>query len=286
MLGPVGAGQVDPISVEGVVERAASPLHVPYVSRSRAPSPAPSISASTPDLSVSTTEAVRPFPSTASVSSMQPAHSLGEGNNTPPNRLGHSAQQSGSGWGWSQIGSGALSAIQGAARELKTISTEAMNQIRAETGEVDGEMFAKGKEEAPETGIGEVVGRRDTPGMKLPRATRRMPSETNPWSTTATTDTVASIPSISNTNITTNGAQTLAQPQARREPSWNKNPWGNVGSATIESSRKLSPLSSLEELSLRDNRRVEKVYSATVTEQDIDAALGGDRKAWDPLGAI
>lgn len=298
LLGPVGAGQVDPISVEGVVEQVVAPLQAPYAARSRIPSPSPSTSSSAPDLSVLVGDKPRPLSSTASASALPPTTAPGDGskNPLPPNRLGRTAGPSGSGgsgWGWSNIGSGALIAIQGAARELKTISTEAMNQIRAEAGEVEGEVKARN---TPGTGIGE--GRTDIPGMGIPRATTRIPSDANPWSTTAlTNDIPARIPSMTVTTsvntptISQPQASHLPQPQTRREPSWNRNPWRDVQPTYTDPTRKVSPLPSLDELSLREDGKKPNGDPTvppedTVGKEELEAAMGEDRKAWDPLGAL
>jgi len=302
LLGPVGAGQVDPISVEGVVERVASPLHVPYAARSRGPSPTPSISTSAPDLIAIAKDPSQPLPSASSISSLPPPNPAREGTKNPLYRIsrgGLPSGPSGSGWGWSQLGSGALSAIQGAAREIKTISTEAVNQIRAEGGEAQGEMWTKGDKDEVRTGIGEGRGGRDTPGTTIPRVTTRVPSEANPWSTTPTTDIPSRIPSITPPTMTTTREQPDAQiqtqsqlqPHARREASWNKNPWGEVEVNKPDIMRKASPLPALGELSLREDKKTINGGPAvapaeTVRKEELDAALGGDRNAWDPLGAM
>ena len=306
VLGPIGPEQLDPVSVEGVAERIASPLSVPYAARSRAPSPAPPASASLPELRSQTT-----------VTTIQSSSSTFTGFNAErvkhlqPNRISKGGPSNG-GWGWSQLGAGALTAIQGAAREIKSISTDAISQLRAEASEVDGEMWTKSKE-PPDTGIGE--GRSEfghtpaVPNTALPRGPTRLPPESNPWSVdmpapnfyTSTT----TVPPPSSTFPEEDSIR--VQPQSKGMPSWNKNPWGEPDS-TGRSQTDPASLPTLDELHLDSNDIQNKAVTdlgtveehigvmkangdgsqgqVAVGKDEVEAAMGGDRKAWDPLGAM
>jgi hypothetical protein len=142
---------------------------------------------------------------------------------------------------WSQLSSGALSAISGAATQIKSISHEAINQMRAEASEVD--------EWTPQANPPQVDPiTADWARRSASRKTVRIPSEANPWSISASP---ASTP--------------------------NANPW-----STPEPSRPTTPPAPLEDhlatLSLADK--------SAEDARETEAALGGDRKAWDPLGAL
>jgi hypothetical protein len=315
----VGPGQVDPVSVDGAIEHVSSGvdgMSVPSPARSRGPSPKPPSANASPLPAnrslegVSGKDSFRPFTSTTSAFSMHskagdqaasqsksplPFARLSRGapsglggNGTPATGAGGS----GVGWNWSQLStsaSSAFGAIQGAAREIKSIGQEAIGQIRAEAA--DGESWARSaRDTAPGTGIGE--GR---PGNErtTARSGLRMPSEANPWSVDAST---ARVP----TGIPSGPADPGPRPQTKREPSWTANPWG-------ESAATRSATASLADLTLRpsdDSSRVATELGApggdireqtssksdnqkvSTTEGLVEAALGGDRKAWDPLGAL
>ena len=294
-LGPVGAGQVDPISVEGMLEQLTGPLQVPYVPRSRGPSPVPCASDSVTGQTGTKDDPGFPRPLPPGTSSpITPTAAVGEGSKSVVNRLSRGfqasgSQASGSGWGWSQIGSGALSAIQGAAREIKTISAEAMNQMRAEAGEVEeeGELRTAGDRRAPGRGAvdGQEDVRKDIPEISKARTSVRLPSETNPWSTK--TEVSAKIPSMEINSTAESRPQSLDS-QSKRDPTWNRNPWGRMGT-TLSGEQMASPLASLSELSLRDGRLIGGDTGAARVEilgrEEVEAAMGGDRRAWDPLGA-
>ncbi|KAJ9097612.1 hypothetical protein QFC21_004647 [Naganishia friedmannii] len=113
----------------------------------------------------------------------------------------------GSSWGWSQISSGAFTAlqgaareIQGAAREIKTLSTDAFNIINTgndESGTGSGEMWSRN--DGAQAGHSETQSSRvqhasasstTTPwgstwraNTSAPRDTIRVPLEGNPWAT-------------------------------------------------------------------------------------------------------
>ncbi|GFZ44691.1 Phosphoinositide 3-phosphatase [Saitozyma sp. JCM 24511] len=205
------------------------------------------------------------------------------------------AAGSGGGWNWSQLStsaSSALGALQGAAREIKSIGQEAIGQIRAEAA--DGESWARSARDAPGTRIGE--GRPSTRGNESTsaRSGLRMPSEANPWSVDAST---ARVPA----SVPLGLADPGPRPQTKREPSWTANPWG-------ESAMTSSATASLADLTLRsDNpsraateqggpggdrgeqtssKSDNRIVSTAEDKRVEEAALGGDRKAWDPLGAL
>jgi len=138
LVGPIGPGQIDPISVEGI----SSGLTSSHISRNPSPTPTPA--------------AVQPGPN-------------------QPDRA--SALQSNP-WRWSQISSGALSAISGAAKEIKNIGQEALSQIKAEATDT-GDAWAKdnGSETAQQ-----APSRQHLPNPSPIRNVIRSPAETNPWS--------------------------------------------------------------------------------------------------------
>lgn len=279
-------GQVDPVSVEGAMEAAAKtsadgePLGVagPASAHLRASSsipPSPSVKSAPASDGPSGRDTFRPFDSTNSAYSLhatKPAPRPGIGGLfDAPSSTGNG----GGGWGkWSQFSSSAFGALSGAASKLNSIGQDALSQIRAEAAE--GEAWTRGK---------------DNDTLQTPKATapvgsgfpststRRIPSEANPWS----------IPE-SETNTTT-GPQMSASASslpsrapARREPSWNTNPWGEpaskpvVASSQRENSVARPPTESIATLHIQQT-------SAKEGDADLQAALGGDQKAWDPLGA-
>jgi len=187
------------------------------------------------------------------------------------------------GWGWSQISTGAFNALSVAGNQIKTISTEAMAQIRQEANE--------GRELG---GLGRGSGADDYgqgQGQGQSQAVRgrgvRMPSEANPWD-----DTPAVPPK--HEQVASSGTD------------WDVDPWGNR-MATIKSKDTPIPTPvSLDRLSLMDesnarsrgpspkpqdpiravNAKQDK-RARTQEEKELEeAALGGDQKAWDPLGAL
>ena len=107
---------------------------------------------------------------------------------------------------WS-FASGAISALQGAAREIRSIGQEAMNQIRAETGEVEGEMWSRTDRETSES----IRPSSD----HNPWAYR--PAEINPWAEDELGSTLArsgskTVPTASSYQATALPFQPAAQP--------------------------------------------------------------------------
>ncbi|ORX34963.1 protein-tyrosine phosphatase-like protein [Kockovaella imperatae] len=284
----VGAGQVDPVSIEGAVqsvERAAS-LDVPYSVR-RTPSPAHlSTSASARDLDVRSSHT--PSSLESGYTTIQPMPSkVGVGNRA-------------SGWNWGQLSSGALNALQKGARDIRSIGQEAMQQLRAEAGSADGEMWSRSDQERqkdyapPGTGIGEGrLGREVNDYRQSPRPTVRLPSENNPWA--SGNSSAKAIPKVMvdhepiETKMDITGQDDRNGESNKRKESVTLNPWGES---------RASP--SLADLFLRDVKPVTRDQmpsrhptngkphsSASRQEEDeVAAALGGDSKAWDPLGAV
>jgi len=188
VIGPIGSGQTDPVSIEGL----ATDLSSTNISRKSSPVPAP-------------------VPFTTGPSQSQSPR--------------QSAPQPGP-WRWSQISSGAFSAISGAAKEIKSISQEALNQIKAEATDSN-ELWSRGREiKAEPQGSSQYV------SEHRPSATTslRLPSQTNPWS--------IPIEASQNTNSMLSTPPMTPMPAVTRHPSEER------------------------------------------------AALGDDRKAWDPLGAL
>jgi myotubularin-related protein 6/7/8 len=193
---------------------------------------------------------------------------------TPPPK---SARVPTQGWGWSQISSGAFNALSVASNQIKTISTEAMAQIRQEANEgreLGG--FQKGGGAADNYGQGQ--------GQQGAGRGVRIPSEANPWD-----DTPAPTGPVHAKETST-------------ASNWDVDPWGNRMD-TIKGNQ-AAPVS-LDRLSLMDESSRSrgpspKPQSSTPlplpptkkperTQEEKDweaAALGGDQKAWDPLGAM
>ncbi|WWD22800.1 hypothetical protein CI109_107294 [Kwoniella shandongensis] len=199
VIGPLGAGQEDPVSIEGVV-RAQPPLRA----------------------------------------------NLPESSSRPRS------------WAWSSLSNNAFNAVQSAAREIKNISTDAIAQLKAEAGEIDGEMWRKGESDGPST------------NRALPA-----PSDTNPWSLEPRKSTA---PSISRVDSTTpkplNGPVGTGPSHKVTSPAnaSTSNPWATTRQDSL-------PI--LSTLSINTKANPLPPDDATVR-----AAMGEDQKAWDPLGAL
>lgn len=198
-------------------------------------------------------------------------------------RLPTAGGSGGGGWGWSQLSNGAFNALSVAGNQIKTISTEAMAQIRAEANE--GRELGGLRSEA--NGY-DLYGQGQVPGPGQGRERQRMkgvrlPSEVNPWDDKPNSEILPPLP-----------AKDI--PSTSRASTWDVDPWGNK----VESGP--TPAVSLDRLSLMDDhgpsrsRGVSpKPTVAPVVQRDPrtqeqkdleEAALGGDQKAWDPLGAL
>jgi hypothetical protein len=329
----VAPGQVDPTSVEGTVENVAAKvtggeyLSLPSSARSRQSSPKPdSESRTVPNLAnqvlegISGKDSFRPFASTSSAFSMQTQAAEGPstGSQSPFARLSRGLPSGmsdrsgngggvngGSGWNWSQLSTSALGAIQGAAREIKSIGQEAISQIRAETTEVDGQLWTQGDRQGVlGIGVGEArAARQEAAAPKLPSLGIRVPSETNPWNTEERALTSAGSSRFAAANSVLDAASPPGtRPHAKREPSWNINPWGDLAQKPDLSAPSLADLtiSGGRQSIVSVTGNPAKVSSsaggvqrdgnrAIVKEEDrrmLEAAMGGDRKAWDPLGAL
>lgn len=228
VLGPVGAGQADPISVQGVL-----------------------------------VETITPSASTTSTSSRDsrlfdgtPKH-----RSTPQPRAREAessqvgASGGGGGWGrWSQLSSGAFNALQGAARDIKNKGQEAYNQMVVE------DPLAGPKSPTPSRG--------DTPSSDslpyLPRvAPKRIPSEANPW---------AVPPDGPSSSSTTTKTVTQTKNDDFRDVARSFDNL-SVGDASRPTG------------SASPGPAVRPTRQASMTAEE-KAALGGDQKAWDPLGAL
>jgi hypothetical protein len=214
-------------------------------------------------------------------------------------------------WNWSQLGNGLGTGALSAFNQFKASASDALTQLResadaAAAGSVAGadEMSAREREReyAPGTGIGEGRG----PSAGLPRTPLRVPSEANPWSdkpvsvsasakkdkeekgseppsVTVTTSASTSTSTTASTPRTA-GTWDIISPERERERGWgNTNPWGE-------------DRPNLHDLSLEDMKQERGSGTKAAAKQSadndkddkalVDAAMGGDSKAWDPLGAL
>ncbi|KAL1409190.1 phosphatidylinositol-3-phosphatase ymr1 [Vanrija albida] len=181
-------------------------------------------------------------------------------------RLPASPSQS---WGWSQLGSavgtGALSAFS----TIKATATDAISQLRDEREEEMGSY-------APGTGIGEG---RHPPSRSASGATPsknvRIPSEANPWGAPEGGEVEEPAPAKPAASTASSWA-----PPARSNTTSSANPWGDP-----------APTKGLSDLKLEDAASKPPPRQSSLKQSDEDkaleaAALGGDSKAWDPLGAL
>lgn len=241
---------------------------------------------------------------TASPASTSRPHTPNSPASSPPPKSAR-VPTSASGWNWSQFSSGAFNALSVAGSQIKTISTEAMNQIRAEANE-GRELGGLGRNNYPSESLGPSG---STAGSAR---TVRIPSEANPWSSSfrdnggsGFSPTVG--PASASVSATGVGAGAGAAPNpppkqdsASGSKTWNHNPWGDEPAADLRPS--------LDRLSLHDDlpksrgpsprpppmaappvppKQPETGASHTAPDTRLEeAALGGDRKAWDPLGAL
>ncbi|WWC67185.1 uncharacterized protein I206_101092 [Kwoniella pini CBS 10737] len=205
----------------------------------------------------------------------------------------NSTTSSSSSWNWQQFSNGALNVVSQASKQIKNISTDAYNQIKAEAGEVDTDPWKKqaqthqSNEVTGENQSNVIVENKNEYNSYIPKTGFRIPSETNPWSNTK------DIPNDTNHSI---------KPQTCR---LNSNPWST--DRYVESTPIIAPVirneddekthsTSLAGLSLNEqNYPSHKTIPTTLpiksseideSEEMIRAAMGDDKKAWDPLGAL
>ncbi|WWD06220.1 hypothetical protein V865_004306 [Kwoniella europaea PYCC6329] len=240
------------------------------------------------------------------IRSISPLHdSTGQ---TPIRTDMSTSPSSGGGWNWQQFSSGAFNAVQNAGRQIKNISQDAYNQLKAEAGEIDGsDPWDSGIGRSGEMGGGTITsasgnenGLEDRKEYKpytyTPRTNFRIPSESNPWSTGTTTSTSA-LPSVINPNFnattTTPNSNDVLPTVNRLNSNSNSNPWSTdkpPATSTLPkpNSDKVQSKSSpsLAELSLNENTNSTPKLPTTTDEEMIRAAMGEDKKAWDPLGAL
>lgn len=204
---------------------------------------------------------------------------------------------SASGWNWSQLSSGAFNALSVAGSQIKTISTEAMNQIRTEANE-GRELGGLTRHNYPSEGLGS--GAAGASGGQGPQRGLRMPSEANPWSSSFRgTDRSESI----NTNIPAPLVAPRPPPKSEAGGSrtWNHNPWGEEDRPSLDrltlndeslknrsTSPRPLPADNLgSAVPAKQTAPVPASGSVSRTDKELEeAALGGDRRAWDPLGAL
>jgi hypothetical protein len=222
-------------------------------------------------------------------------------------RVPTASSSSSGGWGWSQLSSGAFNALSVAGNQIKTISTEAMAQIRQEANE-GRELGGLARSDRGEQSYGYERDR----DSNRPRGVR-IPSEANPWDdgspvlvSKATFDGPSPrVPPVPAKDAPTNR---IADPISTSSK-WNHDPWAGP---TTSSSSKSDPANlppSLDRLTLHDDLSRNRGPSpkpavmskdtptamggTTATAKQLEEqkkleedAMGGDRKAWDPLGAL
>ncbi|TXT10561.1 hypothetical protein VHUM_02066 [Vanrija humicola] len=239
-------GSADPL-VDAEAGLAAEELGIAKESVARRPSPARQDSA-------------------ASSTSASPFARLGGGVSA---RLPSSPSQS---WNWSQlssaVGTGAMSAFS----TIRATATDAISQLRDDREEEMGNY-------APGTGIGE--GRhppsRSASGAQ-PSRNVRIPSEANPWGAPEEAVPAKSAPVPAKAATPSSWAQSSANGSAA-------DPWGDPPVA-----KGLAELS-LSDAAAKPSPSALPPRQSSLKQSDEDkaleaAALGGDSKAWDPLGAL
>ncbi|WVQ72356.1 hypothetical protein IAR50_001907 [Cryptococcus sp. DSM 104548] len=162
-------------------------------------------------------------------------------------------------WNWSQFSGTALNAVQSAARDIRTISTDAFAQIKAEADELEknGWMREDGRKRLGSGVRGDS--RSGAPPIAVSRTGMRIPSEANPWASEARASPIS----------TSAHPDIIPRPGPSRTTS---NPWATAP----------SPIPSLSGLNIEDRAttnvaaRVGK--DATKREEE--------NKSWDPLGAL
>ncbi|WVR03193.1 hypothetical protein IAU60_000184 [Kwoniella sp. DSM 27419] len=223
-----------------------------------------------------------------------------------PVRRGESSRSGG--WGWGQISSGAFSAVTSAAREIKSISQDAIAQLKAEANEVDGDWRKGSSAQADQMGSGGVTSGSQPTYRPYTKQAIRVPSEANPWGG----DT---LPRQGQFGARVNGDEPVPsafpsagppRPTGQRIPSQGTaNPWTTSKPPSFRAlvvtppERTISP--ALGALSLGDDDKAgarardaqgdprgHTMRGATsITDDDlVRAAMGDDKKAWDPLGAL
>lgn len=300
---PLGAALHPPVPEKGSRSGTSSPLPGP-TSRSHTPTPA------------------SPQPKSARVPSSITASASGAGTASGPG----STSGSGSGWRWSQFSSGAYNALSVAGNQIKTISTEAMNQIRTEANE-GRELGGLVRNNYPTGPTGSRIGEMADPTSTRPvRSNVRLPSEANPWSadTNTTTNTAdgdydTTIPAQSQIPRPPPKDQTVRSASGR---AWNHDPWAQAPaedkvqagddrpsldrltlhdpilnsrgpsprpnpSSSASNASKASALTNQTTTAPTQDEVIVKRMGRSDAERELEeAALGGDRKAWDPLGAL
>lgn len=280
---PIGAGQIDPISVEGAIKGVAGAEEVRGPGSTSAPGLGmgstfdPLSSSNRPSRSVSPNPS--PPSSSANLSSSTPSRST-QNALSPTPRSAHPLNESASlgslsgtgGWGrWSQLSTGAFTALQGAAGQIKNISQEAMNQIRAEVAEVEPGRSDRSTETITKSqmqnwssastygGAGSTLGRTSS----IPGSVARLPSERNPWA-------------LADAEHDTTPCPTRANP-------WDR----DVGLQKEMSGLSIQDKETTGMAQPQPQPPVAKpITAATHSKAEEEAALGGDTKAWDPLGAL
>ncbi|WWC85439.1 uncharacterized protein L201_000302 [Kwoniella dendrophila CBS 6074] len=233
-----------------------------------------------------------------------------------------SSNLTGGGWNWQGFSSGAFNVVSSAGRQIKNISQDAYNQIKAEAGEVEDISDPWKKQSQPvgassnQSQIGELTN--STIGVRsggneirtdykpyIPKTNFRIPSESNPWSSTSlqastpnpsnpshTNSHAVDTPSISPSPDSRNDSVINPRPATSRI---NSNPWSTSTAPVTAPSLvpQIPPVNdrkspSLADLSLNDKPKAntQKPISQNNDEEMIRAAMGDDKKAWDPLGAL
>lgn len=270
---PVIEGSTDPL-VDAEAGLVAEELGVGKEGVARRPSPVRQDSASTAGASAS------PFARLGGISARLPA----------------SPSQT---WNWTglssavgTVGTGAMSAFS----TIRATATDAISQLRDEREEEMGSY-------APGTGIGE--GRhppsRSASGA-LPSRNVRIPSEANPWGAPEEPPKGAKA-AAGTTNDSWTASATTAEPASdasaapAKAATGTTGTWTSSGASTNSSANPWgdpTPAKGLADLSLSDAAakpsapppRKSSLKRSAEDKALEAAALGGDSKAWDPLGAL
>jgi len=295
-------------------EKAGSQLSAtPSSSTSATPSPRPSTTRLDSSRETTTTASESTSPGTASATSPASGLGLSAASLSSPFARIAKPQGGGGGWNWSQLSNGISTGALSAFNQIKASASDAISQLRENA---DDEMWGSSSSTqtaatyAPGTGIGE--GRHPT--GTLPRTSLRIASEANPWSvdppstilaaekpktstTVISSTTVSSAVSVSPAAPTPKTADTWATASPKRQTSvssaWNTNPWGDdsvprgLGELSLEDVKKQEEAARLAKTAAADKEAAAR--NKVKDDEDkalLEAALGGDSKAWDPLGAL
>ena len=203
------------------------------------------------------------------------------------------------GWGWSQLSNGAISALQRGAKGVKTIGEGAYSHIRAELDAAEqGQEWGRPRQvseremssdpwrsKTTEQGVAPTykAGQGQDPYAQTQKS-RRLDLD-DPWSRP---DPPAKSVTSASSTLSASAAPALAPPIAESSRSSSRQSGAPHSEDDIRHS--LHDLTLLGQPKPLPARPVAAVASKPVQYQDRDKevmdALGGDQKAWDPLGAM